>query len=319
MREIGGYLELEKLINNEYHKNALALNTARNALVYLVTAKKITKVYLPYYLCDSVYKVCEREHISYEFYHIDKCFMPLFDKPLNDNEYLYVVNYFGQLDEKKINSLYEKYKHVIVDNVQAFFDEPVNGVYTIYSCRKFFGVPDGAYLVGDVEKLPLEVDTSKDRMKHLMGRFEDGSASDYYADFQRNDEMFKSISAMYMSDLTHNILGAVDYSRVMKKRNENWKVLHEALSETNGLNLVCPNGPYMYPYYHKNGAQIRKKLIENKIYVPTLWPNVVVLDGCELEKDYAQNILPLPVDQRYNECDMKLIVEEVKKHQKDGY
>lgn len=314
MREIGGYLEFEKLLSNEYHKYAIALNTARNALVYLVKSKNISKVYLPYYLCDSVYKVCDRENISYEFYHIDKDFMPLFDRPLNDNEFLYIVNYFGQLDNDKINYFLNRYKNIIVDNVQAFFDKTVCGTYTIYSCRKFFGVPDGAYLAGNVDKLPLDTDASGDRVKHLLGRFESGKASDYYADFQANDEMFELLPVMYMSDLTHNILGAVDYDKVINKRNENWRILHNALSEINGLDLISPNAPYMYPYYHKNGAQIRKNLIEKKIYIPTLWPNVMGFDGCELEKDYAQNILPLPVDQRYDECDMNAIIEQIKKY-----
>lgn len=312
MIEIGGYLELEKLICNEYHKDAIALNTARNALVYLAKSKNLSKVYLPYYLCDSVYKICDIENINYEFYHVDKDFMPIFDKKLNDNEYLYVVNYFGQLNCDKIISLHREYKNVIADNVQAFFDKPVDGVYTIYSCRKFFGVPDGAYLAGDVDKLPLDTDTSGNRMRHLLGRFESGKASDYYADFQANDEMFETLPVMYMSDLTHNILGAVDYDKVIKKRNENWKILHNALSETNGLDLISPNSPYMYPYYHKNGAQIRKKLIEGKVYIPTLWPNVMGFDGCELEKDYVQNILPLPIDQRYGECDMNAIIKQIK-------
>ena len=33
----------------------------------------------------------------------------------------------------------------------------------------------------------------------------------------------------------------------------------------------------------------------------------------EEEKDYAKNILPLPVDQRYNKDDMKIIIDEIKK------
>ena len=33
--------------------------------------------------------------------------------------------------------------------------------------------------------------------------------------------------------------------------------------------------------------------------------------SCELEKDYAENILPLPCDQRYDTEDMKKVIEEV--------
>ena len=54
MKEIGGYFELENLISNEYHKNLLALNSGRNALSYILKSKKIEKIYIPYYLCDSI-------------------------------------------------------------------------------------------------------------------------------------------------------------------------------------------------------------------------------------------------------------------------
>ena len=55
MREIGGYFELEHLISNEYHKNLLTLNSGRNSLIYILKSKKIEKIYIPYYLCDSIY------------------------------------------------------------------------------------------------------------------------------------------------------------------------------------------------------------------------------------------------------------------------
>ena len=41
MNEIGGYFGLEELIHNEYYPNLVAVNTARNALLYLVKAKGI--------------------------------------------------------------------------------------------------------------------------------------------------------------------------------------------------------------------------------------------------------------------------------------
>ncbi len=312
MREIGGYLELEGLINKEYYPEAIALNTARNALVYLAKVKKLSKVYIPYYLCDSVYKVCERESISYEFYHVDECFMPVFDKALGSGEYLYVVNYFGQLSISNVKSLKDKYSNIILDNVQAFFEKPVKGVDTIYSCRKFFGVPDGAYLVTDAEKIELPLDKSKDRVAHLLGRFEGESASDYYADFVKNDEAFESIPLKAMSKLTHNILGAIDYASVKKARTLNWEYLHSKLGKINKLELNRIS-LYAYPFYVKDGEKARKLLAEKKIFVPTLWKNVVESDADMLEKDYAINILPLPVDQRYGKEDMERIISEVLK------
>ena len=58
---------------------------------------------------------------------------------------VYIVNYYGLFSEEQLISLKNKYGNIVVDNAQAFFTEPVKGIDTIYSCRKFFGVPDGGY------------------------------------------------------------------------------------------------------------------------------------------------------------------------------
>ena len=121
MKEIGGYLELEHLISNEYYKDLIAVNTARNALLYLCKAKNIEKLYIPYFLCDSISEICDRENIKYEYYNINRELKPLFNKPLLDNEYIYIVNYYGQLSDENIHQFKSNFKNLILDNVQAFF------------------------------------------------------------------------------------------------------------------------------------------------------------------------------------------------------
>lgn len=313
MKEIGGYFGLEKFANNQYYKDLIPLNSARNALVYLLKAKKIRKVYIPYFLCDSVEEVCKREGCEYDFYHISPEFLPIFEKKLLSDEYMYVVNYFGQIDKDTICSMAKKYENIIIDNVQAFFQHPVKGVDTIYSCRKFFGVPDGAYLSTDTY-LGYEIprDVSMDRMKHVLGRCDGESASCYYDDFRFNDDLLKKIELKSMSRLTANILGGIDYKTICKKREENFAYLDKQLNKYNKLKLTKPSGPYAYPFYCENGMEIKRKLSEKKIFVATLWPNVLNMENC-VEKDYAENILPLPVDQRYDENDMQYIIEEVLK------
>lgn len=113
--------------------------------------------------------MCDREGYLYEYYRISSDFLPVFDKELSDNKYLYIVNYYGQISNEQIKKLQEKYEHIIFDNVQAFFQKPVQGIDTIYSCRKFFGVPDDAYLSTDClleEDLPEDMLSS--RLKHLF-------------------------------------------------------------------------------------------------------------------------------------------------------
>ena len=311
MKEIGGYFGLEEFSGKEYYPDLIAVNNARNALLYLLKARGIRKLYIPYFLCNSVSGVCEREGYAYEYYGIGEDFTPIFDKKLDEGEYLYVVNYYGQICDETVKELERKHKRIILDNVQAFFHKPMPGIDTVYSCRKFFGVPDGGYVSTDARiDGELATDVSMDRMKHVLGRYEGECANDYYSDFKANDRSFIDLELKSMSSLTHNILRAIDYSAVKSKREENFKILHSALGEKNKLNIRIPTGPYAYPFYCENGMEIKRQLAQKKIFVATLWPNVLNMTD-SLEKDYAENILPLPCDQRYSAEDMEFIIKTV--------
>ena len=275
MKEIGGYFQFEELIKNEYYKDLIALNSARNALLYILKSKNIKKIYIPYYLCDSIKDILTKYNYDFEYYNINDEFLPIFEKELLPNEYLFIVNYFGFLDREKITFLKAKHQKIILDNTHAFFQLPLPGVDTIYCCRKFFGVPDGAYLSTDTLLTEnLEIDSSKDRMRHLLGRYE-GMASDYYIDFKNNEENFKIVPLRKMSKLTHNILGAIDYEKVLKTRNNNYNYLKEKLDSFNKIETKEVDGPFTYPFYIERGMEIKKELAKRKIYVPTLWPNVI--------------------------------------------
>ena len=310
MKEIGGYFGLEESTRNEYYPKLVALNTGRNALLYVLKARKIEKIYIPYYLCDTVSEICKKYKYEFEYYHVDKSFKPIFSKPLKKSEYIYIVNYFGQISNSELLKYKVEYKNVIFDNVQAFFQKPVKGIDTIYSCRKFFGVPDGSYLSTEILlKKSLEQDVSSNRMSHILGRFET-TASDYYGLFQKNDESFYDLELKSMSKITHNLLKNIDYKSVKKIREQNFKFLDRALAQKNFLQLKQPKGPYCYPFLCRDGSKLRNQLASHRIYIPTLWPNVLEMD-LGFEKQYAQDILPIPCDQRYELSDMKYLVEKI--------
>lgn len=306
-------MELEHFSGEEFYPEAAALNNARSALLYILRARNAKKVWLPYYLCESVRKMLISKGIVFEEYHVDADFLPQFNKTLTTGEYLYVVNYFGLLSPEKEQQLSDRFHNVIFDHVQAFFQRPISDVDTVYSCRKFFGVPDGGYAVtASVLQQSLNQDKSTDRFRHLLGRFEGATAREFYDDFKQNDRSFLNSELLAMSELTHNLLRAIHYAQVQRKREENYRILHDEFEMKNSLMLTQPNGPYAYPLYCENGLLIKKLLAQKGIFVPTLWPNVLE-QGSELERDYAANILPLPCDQRYSADDMLRVVEEVQK------
>ena len=314
MKEIGGYFQLENLIGHEYHTSAIRINTGRNALLYLCLAKGIKKVFLPYFLCDSVSNCLALNEIDFEFYHVNDKFEPVFDVQLNATEYLYIVNYYGIFDNKILSKFIDKYVNVIVDNTHSFFQKSIPNVDTIYSCRKFFGVPDGAYLYTNSSELVLKKDTSVTRMNHVLGRYE-GTASEYYSDFIENDNTFNKLPLLSMSRLTRNLLTGIDYENTVDARNENFKIL---FSQLDGLNLMSGKeyfAPYCYPFLVENGKELRQKLIQNKIYIAKLWPNVSYEFGAnKLECDISDNLLPIPCDQRYSQADMERIIKIVKEY-----
>lgn len=314
MKEIGGYFELEKFKEKPYYENVISLNTARNALLYICEARKIKRVYLPYYLCDSVVNTLMLKKIDYCFYHIDKNLMPILNFKINENEVVYLVNYFGQISNKTLLDIMCNVPQVILDNTHAFFQQPLKDVDTIYSCRKFFGVPDGAYLFTNCYlERKLKIDKSKGRMEHLLGRFE-GNASEYYECFHTNEESLEKEYLKKMSNLTKNILGAIDYENVIKIRNENYMYLKSVLDKKNLIETNIISGAFCYPFYCENGLSLRKELSKKKIFIPILWPNV--LNSCSMgtvEYQIASNILPIPCDQRYGINEMKFIINSLEK------
>lgn len=313
MREIGGFIEFEHYHGEMLHEGSLALNCGRNALAYLIAAKGIERIKLPYFICDSVTEVCERRSVKTEYYHIGPDLLPEDGIVLAEDEWLYLVNYYGQLSNEKIQTYMDKYHRIIVDQAQSYFQMPVEGVDTLYTCRKYFGVPDGAFLYTDtfMEK-ELPVDESFERMRFLLGRFE-RTAGEFYPGYAENNKTFSGEPVKIMSKLTDNLLRAIDYDFIRRRRCENFNYLNEQLERFNKLTLKPAD--FMYPLMIENGKEIRRKLQEQKLYIPTLWPSVFeIAEDDSQEYQMAENILPLPIDQRYGIDDMEYMMKLLEDH-----
>lgn len=316
MQPIGGYFSLELPRHEEYHKNAIKLNTGRNCLEYILRVRKYKKVYIPYYTCEVILEPFVKLNVVYEFYHINLHFEISDEIHLGVGEALLYTNYFG-IKQQYVDALASQYgSQLIVDNTQAFFAKPSQGIDTFYTCRKFFGVPDGAYLYCD-ETLdePIEQDQSYERMSFLTKRIDLG-AEVGYADFREQSKRLVGQPIKRMSNLTQRLMKSIDYSLIANQRRRNYLLLHEALKSTNRLRISLANDavPMVYPYYvHQEG--LRDYLIENKVFVACYWPNVFkwATSNC-LEYLLASLVLPLPVDQRYGQEEMKFMIMMIEKY-----
>ena len=311
MQPIGGYFSLELPYGEEYHKDAIRLNTGRNCLEYILKSRGYKKVYLPYYTCEVVLEPFKKLGISYEFYHIDINFEIKDRLTLKTGDALLYVNYYG-LKQRTVEKLSVKYgKQLIVDNTQAFYAKALDGIDTFYTCRKFFGVPDGAYLYIDKEiDEELEQDVSWDRMTFLNKSIDLGAEAGY-GDFKELSHSLSNQPIKRMSKLTQRIMQGIDYKTIAEKRRVNFRMLHEALGDQNNLGLQLEDDavPMVYPYLTSTKG-FRERLIENKVFVARYWPNVLEwTTKDDIEYLLAYQMQPLPIDQRYRKTEMDRIID----------
>ncbi|MFA9370783.1 MAG: hypothetical protein ACERIH_03660 [Labilibaculum antarcticum] len=307
-REIGGYFELESRLEFEYYPDFIRLNSGRNCLEYILRARNYKKIYVPAYLCPSILEPVRKLKIEFEFYPINIHLEPLEIRVLENDEAYLIINYFG-LKGKFISSLSKIVKNLIVDNSLAFFEHAIPNVDTFYSARKFFGVPDGAYLSTNCflnEELPTE--TSWNRCEHLVRRLENGPI-DGYPSFLENEKYLCGQEIKSMSNFTYRLLAGINYRSVKIRRNQNFQYLHLKLRAKNRLSIIDTelDGPMIYPLLVENG-DFRSELIKQKIFVANYWPTILVENKQDsIEYDFSKNLLALPVDQRYGLLDMDKI------------
>lgn len=314
MKEIGGYLDISaNWRSRSLDGSPILLNSARNCIRYIAQQRKIKKIYLPYYTCDTVVKALTRENIEIVFYNIDVNFKPLLPDALN-NEYILYVNYYGLMDDN-VRELSVKHKNMIVDNSQAFFSKPLPGVDTVSSPRKFFGLPDGGvlYTNSGFQYEDLPVDKSSQRVLPLVKRIDYGAKSAYDECLSVRKEI-DNLPIMQMSEITQLLLGSIDYEHAIERRRSNWAILDEQLSGTNRIKVIMNDDavPLFYPYL-SDSYELRQHLILNKVYIATYWPGVKQkVSPDSFEYDLVDKMLPLPIDQRYDSEDMLQIIRLLK-------
>lgn len=310
MEAIGGYFGLELNGGEEFHKNALRLNTGRNALEYVLRANAYKKIFIPYYTCDVLLEPINKLNIEYEFYSIGQDFEPVFEfGNLGENEVFLYTNYFGLKDEY-IQKISKNCTNLIIDNAQAFFSLPTKGADTFYSARKFFGVPDGAYLY-PTKKLDteLEEDVSYNRFDHLLMRM-DQNAEFGYSTFTNNETSLENNSIKRMSRLTYKLLLSINYEAIAEKRRANFNYLNSKLRAVNLMNdfEIGNQVPMIYPFLNDSKI-IRKRLISNRVFPAQYWPNVLSwAKAGSFEYQLASSLISIPLDQRYGQKEMDRII-----------
>lgn len=310
-KAMGGFFELELCRGQALLPGARAYNLARSAFQALLLAQKVRRVWLPHYLCAVMPDAARAIDVEVVRYGLDAALEPASLPSLAADEAFLYVNYFGLKDAYIHDTLVKRLRHgLIVDNSQSLFSAAEMGVPTLYSPRKFVGVPDGGWLVNGPVDLPsITPGQSADRFEALLGRLA-GPPEAYYAAFLDVEHALGAEGLRGMSAATTRLLDSIDYPYIKRRRQENFSRLHDALGPVNDLGAMSlASAPALcYPFIAQDpdeAARIRERLLNERVYVPCYWREVLSDPGAPaLERELAGRLLPLPIDQRYGAEDM---------------
>lgn len=316
---IGGYFELELPPGHgELYPNALRFQSARAAFLALLNAGRPQRIWMPWYNCETMLEPPCMAGIPVRRYRINRQLEIAEEFELGENDWLLCVNYFGICDDliEKIIARFPR-ERVIVDNSQALFSPPLDCLATLYSPRKFFGIPDGGYLITDLSVTePDEQDHgSIQRFEPLLTRIDRGAEAGYEG-IRAARATLRGQTPRRMSALTQHLLAHIDYSSASVRRKHNFARYQERLGAVNQFSLSeqITNAPLCYPFWNSR-TDLQAKLAAKRIFAAKYWPNVRGSSGTidDLEYRLANECLALPCDQRYGDDEIDLVVAELQR------
>jgi len=312
MLPIGGFFGLESGSGRgPYHEGAIALSLGRACLNLVIQHLQPAKIHLPYYCCNTLLAPILHHGVPHEFYNLNAELEPRATLDVGPDEYVVYINYFG-VKHAAARRLAARYPgRLIVDNAQAFFVRGPVGLCSFNSARKFFGVPDGAYLYFPGMEVPPFERNAMARSDHLVERLEGKVESAYqrFLDYERG----LSCDIRRPSLMSEELLARLDYERTSDRRRENYEVYQRAFGSINRLQVQRNDDvPLCYPLLLDR--EVPKSALHGRgILVPTFWADVDgrSASGSVFERQVTRNLLPLPLDQRYDATDCRKVIEEV--------
>lgn len=312
--EIGSFIELQFAKGLEYWTgdNVVRLNSGRAAILHAFKQTGCKKILLPVYQCHTVAQFLKLKGVEISYYNIASDFSPKADFVSEDCAIL-IVNYFGIFSEREIRKRVDKYKNVIIDNCPAFFANPIEGTFNVYSARKFIGVPDGSYVIGDdiIGETDYKQDHSSDTSLFMLKRIEYGCEGEVYREREENEARIDNSDVMKMSRLTHTILDGINYEEVKQKRKANFQYARVLFDGINTLDVghyfdeSCV--PMVYPLLVRDET-LMKRLIVGKHFQGNWWRYILDLPYANaFEKDLSRYMIPITIDQRYGQKELDYI------------
>ena len=353
-KEIGSIFPLSDAVLSKaesekatYKGDRLYYSLCREALYDIAKAMGYVGniVLIPAYTCQTVITPFEEAGWRCEYYSISRLLRIDAQSLLRlVEEYhptLVVVHpYFGmELDENEKTLLTKIKKQdidIVVDLTQCLFStkEYSFASFIVASYRKWMPIPDGGYLKCLSQKVVIsqpESDNKEFSEREIAAMYLRGQ---YFRNGEKRTKAISihlskvadyiagnNISPHKMSQVAYNLLSEHDIDKNQRSRYSNYTYLFEHIYESSIVKKACKSlaevttAPLYFTIYVQDRQVLQCKLAQDAIYAPVIWPvedeRVLIDDDV---KYIYEHLLAIPCDQRYDEDDMKRIVEIINKY-----
>lgn len=340
MKEIGSEYHYEKLSKkgNKTWQGIVDMQdetfvfSGRTAIeTVLLNLPHIRKAILPSYCCDSMIEPFRKAGINFIFYEVN--FHNGLDIQVDipeDIDLLLWCNYFGfRVKMPDFTDFIDRGGIILEDITHSFFSQNVynsQSQYVVASLRKWgpllcggYCATKGEYLKYKPTLLPLQefLEQKKRAMRlkyNYIYEIEDIDKNIFLNDFSESNKWIaKNYSQLAIDEETKNIFTKLDWQEVSEVRKRNAKVLYTGLKDISSIKFLYKEKdmdcPLFVPILVESGMRnsLRRTLTENSIYCPIHWPKPS--ESCV--SNLYEMELSLICDQRYDENDMKRIVEVI--------
>lgn len=331
------------LVGTDY----VLLSTGRGAENFVLKEiykrnKKLTKTALiPPYTCETVITPFIQNDYKLHTYNVDENLQTtpeMLERALEDSNASVVLlhNYFGFNTLSGCENVIRRYSQkgvvFIEDRTQNLFSDfdVLPADYFVGSLRKWAALPDGGYAVckdGSFDSKPncydqkltnAKVNASIAKYQYLFNGI--GEKADFLEMYNEAENILDEQKGFYaISPVSKTVFKNMDIVALKEKRRQNYQMLYDVLEKCSNIKIVMgklteETVPLYFVIKTKYRNELQRHLRNHQIYAPVLWPrSYEEIAVCKEAKLLYEQVLCIPIDQRYDSDDMKRIAQCVKK------
>lgn len=346
IKPIGGEFWFDNMLFDITKKNfeklsAVFLSGGQSAIKFIIEDidfKEDEYVLMPSYLCPTILNNFKKQNIKIIFYEINEDLsINLKDIENKVNDYkvraIFFIDYFGFYHCDKtiefLKLIQQTGMILIEDAVQMLWFSKMKkfiGNYVFNSYRKFLPI-DGSIVLCDKF---MKFNSFQDNYDKLMNearlkkteyvKCNIGNEKEFLNLFIEADEAYYERKCVNgISNESKELLNKVNYELIKQLRIDNYNYLYDKLKNLSNIKiifnkeLIYDNTPLAFPILIDKRDVIRKDLRKSSIYCPVHWDvrNERWIKEYHKSLYIANNILTIPIDNRYNIEDMNRVLGEI--------